>query len=71
MEINRLEPGSVALFAAGDSAALADAVSQLMRSTRGLTRLTEGSRRYASVSGYDVAAERTVAVYHGVVQGTT
>jgi glycosyltransferase involved in cell wall biosynthesis len=70
VEINRDEPGSLALFPPGDAEALAEAVSGLMRNARALTRMTEGSRRYASASSYAMVADATVAVYHQAIRET-
>ena len=68
IEISKAVPGSLALFPAGDAAALADAVLQLMRSPRTLTRLAEGARRYASAFTYGTMAEATLGVYHRAIR---
>jgi len=66
-EINKAEPGALGLFPAGDTDALVQAIRQVIRNPRALTRMTEGSRRYAASHGYDRMADETIAVYHQVV----
>ncbi|NLH99977.1 MAG: glycosyltransferase [Chthonomonadales bacterium] len=68
VEINRVVPGALSLFPAGNAAALADAVAHLMRNARALTRLSEGARRYATTFTYGTMAEATVAVYHEAIR---
>ncbi len=66
-EICRAEPGALALFPAGDADSLADSVVQAMRNSRSLTRMAEGSLRYAARHGYDTVADATVAVYRQAI----
>lgn len=70
VEINRACPGAVSLVPPNDAAELAAAVSHLLSDSRKLTRLSEGSRRWAAQHTYADMADRTVRVYHSVVGKT-
>lgn len=71
IEIQRRVPGSLALVPPNDPAELASAITRLQRDGRALTRLTEGSLRYAAQHTYARLAEQTVALYHRIAESST
>jgi glycosyltransferase involved in cell wall biosynthesis len=60
-------PGSVSLFPAGDSHALAQAIVKSEGDERLLQSLSDGARRYAEEHTYARMAQKTVEVYRAVL----
>jgi len=71
VEIQRRVPGTLLLVPPNDPRELRDAVLRLFRDRRALTRLAEGSVRYAAQYTYARMAEDTVRLYRAVAATQT